>query len=226
MDTGLQSFISNIELFQSEIISNKKIKDGVYLLTIKYNEKFIPGQVVGLSLNPKDPPRLYSIASAGSDQKIDILFNIKDGGSLTPQLSRLKASDTIYISHPFGAFLGDDKPAWWIASGTGIAPYRSMSLAGLYKNKKLIHGGRTLEDFYFYEEFKDLFGSNYIRCSSRLEHPEVFHGRITKYLEQQDHIPKDINYYLCGNSEMVVDVREILISKGVPFLNIMAEIYF
>jgi ferredoxin--NADP+ reductase len=36
----------------------------------------------------------------------------------------------------------------------------------------------------------------------------------------------DQKYYLCGSAEMVVESREILISKGIPFNNIVAEIYF
>jgi ferredoxin--NADP+ reductase len=39
-------------------------------------------------------------------------------------------------------------------------------------------------------------------------------------------LPTDENYYLCGSSEMVVETRDILVDKGVPFGNIIAEIYF
>ncbi len=31
---------------------------------------------------------------------------------------------------------------------------------------------------------------------------------------------------LCGNAEMVVEVRDLLISRGIPFGQIRAEIYF
>jgi len=31
---------------------------------------------------------------------------------------------------------------------------------------------------------------------------------------------------LCGSSGMVVEVRDILIDRGIPFGNITAEIYF
>ena len=35
-----------------------------------------------------------------------------------------------------------------------------------------------------------------------------------------------LKYYLCGSAEMVVDTRDILIEKGIPFENIVSEIYF
>jgi len=39
-------------------------------------------------------------------------------------------------------------------------------------------------------------------------------------------IPADIKYYLCGKALMVVETRDILIERGVPFSNILSEIYF
>jgi len=33
-------------------------------------------------------------------------------------------------------------------------------------------------------------------------------------------------FLLCGNSLMVVDARDILIRRGVPFASVVAEIYF
>lgn len=35
-----------------------------------------------------------------------------------------------------------------------------------------------------------------------------------------------LKYYLCGSADMVVEARDILISKGIPFGNIISEIYF
>jgi ferredoxin--NADP+ reductase len=35
-----------------------------------------------------------------------------------------------------------------------------------------------------------------------------------------------VNYYLCGKALMVVEVRDLLISRGIPFENILSEIYF
>nr|NQU89377.1 oxidoreductase [Bacteroidota bacterium] len=54
----------------------------------------------------------------------------------------------------------------------------------------------------------------------------VFHGRITKWLSEAESLPINRKYYLCGSAEMVVEVRDILIEKNVPYGNIVAEIYF
>ena len=55
---------------------------------------------------------------------------------------------------------------------------------------------------------------------------DVIEGRLSNYLRQQDVLSNDIKYYLCGQVEMVIEVREILLSKGIEFDNIIAEIYF
>jgi ferredoxin/flavodoxin---NADP+ reductase len=213
-------------LTQILVKGNDEIATGVFILRFERKFDFIAGQVIGISLEPNGDPRLYSIASGMHDEDIQILYNIKPTGKLTPPLARVKAGDHIYITPPFGSYFGSGDPAWWIASGTGIAPFSSMFRSGLGQNKVLLHGGRTGEFFYFQDEFLPVLKENYIRCSSRETGEGLFSGRLTSYLQLQQNLPANIKYYLCGSAEMVVDVRDILISKGIPFGNIVSEIYF
>ena len=90
----------------------------------------------------------------------------------------------------------------------------------------LIHGSRTLDAFYFSDKLMKDFGPRYVRCCSQQAGDGVYHGRVTQFLEKSDNLPEDQKYYLCGSAEMVVECREILLSKGIPFSNIVAEIYF
>jgi len=177
-------------------------------------------------MSPNDDARLYSIASGENDPTIDLLYNIKPGGKLTPNLAVLKPGDTMWITVPFGTYAGSTEPAFWIAAGTGIAPFYSMYRSGLGGNKTLIHGSRTLDAFYFSDKVSNDFGSRYVRCCSQQESEGVFHGRVTQYLEKLDNLPEDQKYYLCGSAEMVVECRDILLGKGIAFSNIVAEIYF
>ena len=132
----------------------------------------------------------------------------------------------MWITVPFGTYSGSTAPAYWIAAGTGIAPFVSMYRSGLGDNKILVHGGRTLDSFYFSEELTRDFGPRYHRCCSQQEGEGLYHGRVTQYLEGLDELPLDQKYYLCGSAEMVVECREILLGKGISFNNIVAEIYF
>ena len=215
-----------MELRNVKLTRKTEIAPGVFMISFGRNFSFIPGQFVGISINPFEEPRMYSIASGRNDKEISIIFNIKPGGNLTPKLAGLSPGDSLYTTGPMGNYFGSEEPAVWIATGTGIAPFVSMWRSGLKNGKTLIHGGRYLSSFYFEDDFKDELGENYIRCCSREKNENVYHGRITQWLTEQKFIPLNQKYYLCGSAEMVVAVRDILIEKGIPFENIEAEIYF
>lgn len=207
------------------VLERKQLTNNVYVLYLEKPFDFIPGQLVSISICDVSP-RIYSICSAPSDKFLAVLFDVKPEGKLTPLLARLKEGDKIYISDPFGDFICDSSPAYWIAAGTGIAPFYSMLKAGLGVNKILNHGGRTADSFYFRDEFVEIMGSNYTRCCSKEKGEGVYDGRLTQYLKELSDLPLNYKYYLCGSAEMVVDVRDILISKGIPYQSIFAEIYF
>ncbi len=213
------------DLFDTILTDNQEISPGVHLISFERDFNFLPGQVVKIALDHKNPPRIYSICSGNKESEIRILFNIKEDGILTPILASMIPGEKILVSKPYGSFLGTLESAWLIATGTGIAPFYSMFMSGLKKNKKLLHGVRELNQFYFEDELEWGMGDNYIRCCSQESSCDVFPGRVTDYLNSVSELP-DVKYYLCGKALMVVDVRDLLISRGVPFENILAEIYF
>ncbi len=215
-----------VELYPHKVKEVTNIVSNVYTVTFERKFDFIPGQVIALAINHEHDPRLYSIASGDKEDSFTILFDIIDGGFLTPKLVELKPDDIIYVSEPFGKFIPEDANMWWLATGTGIAPFISMVKSGIKLPEKLIHGSRTLDHFLFQDLFKEHLGENYLRFCTAEESPEVYSGRMTEWLKEQSDLPKDIKYYLCGNPNMVVEVRDLILSKGVEFNNIMAEIYF
>lgn len=214
------------QLKRVKITSNREISPGVHYLSYRRTEEFIPGQVIKVSLAADNPPRIYSICSGNGDPEISILFNIKEGGLLTPEMARLKPGDTMLVSAPYGGFLSSGKPEWWISTGTGIAPFYSMLRSGLGKNCTLIHGVRHGSQFYFQDEIQGMLGEKYLTCCSGEEIPGSFFGRVTDWLSTHEELPTGIKYYLCGKALMVVDVRDLLIEKGIPFDRITSEIYF
>lgn len=217
--------MDSVEPAEYFLTNNEEISPGVHLISFKRDFDFIPGQVVKIGIDNSIPPRIYSLCSGNHENEARILFNIKEGGELTPKLASLIPGEKILVSEPYGSFTGNNKPAWWIATGTGIAPFYSMFRSGLSENKKLIHGARYLTRFYFEDELEWALGENYIRCCSQETSCDTFPGRVSQYLEGPDRLPP-VNYYLCGSAIMVVEVRDLLIERGVPFSNIFAEIYF
>lgn len=204
----------------------EQLSQGVYLFGFVRDFSFRAGQVIGVSLEADGPRRLYSICSGEKEREIQVLFNVIDEGYLTPRMAELEKGTPIWITEPRGSFTGDSSPAVWVAAGTGIAPFYSMFRSGLSDQKTLIHGSRYLEQFYFYDEFSRQLGPRYIRCCSGEEDSAVYHGRVTGFLEEAAILDPGVKYYLCGSAEMVVETRDVLIRRGIPFHRIMSEIYF
>jgi ferredoxin/flavodoxin---NADP+ reductase len=208
------------------IISNIKISDSTAILKFKRNFDFRAGQIIEITTHNSIPPRMYSISSSETNENIEILYKIVPEGNLTPKLDNLEAGDKILISEPSGKFISVNGPAWYIATGTGIAPFISMILSGKIANKKLIHGSRFQTDLYYSDQLTKILSDNYKPCCSGEAGNKIFKGRVTDYLNSLTSLPENNKYYLCGSAEMVVDTRDILIDKGISIHNILSEIYF
>jgi len=213
------------ELREIQVLAQEKLTEDVYYLRLEKREAFLPGQLISLSHHPQDSPRHYSLASGTGDDHWGILYNRVEQGLLTPQLSQLVKGDPLYASSPFGEFLMPEGGAVWIGTGTGIAPFHGMIRSGLRENITLLHGARRGKDFYFRREFLEALGANYIPCATVEQGEGFYQGRLTAYLREEFDFP-DKPYMLCGSTQMVITVRELLLEKGVPFDKIVSEIYF
>jgi ferredoxin--NADP+ reductase len=196
------------------------------LLRFKRNFSFQAGQVIGMATCVKNIPRLYSIASSEYAESVEILYKIITAGELTPQLKQLRQGNELYVSPPFGNFIAPSGEVWFVAAGTGIAPFISMIKSGRTNNITLIHGSREHDEFFFSDYLLETLKDNYIKCYTGRDNLPFYKGRVTGFLSQISDLNTHIKYYLCGSAEMVVESREILIRRGIPFHNIRSEIYF
>jgi ferredoxin/flavodoxin---NADP+ reductase len=214
------------EYHRCKVVANDMISFTTAKLKILRFFSFKAGQCVSISVSNIIPPRIYNISSGEKDDCIEIIYKILPEGKLTPKLKKLSKGDYINVSKPFGKFLSSADPSWFIAAGIGITPFLSMINSGAGNTKKLIHGSRDISDFYFSDFLEKKLKENYIKCYTGVEKFSFFQGRISQYLHSLEDLPVNNKYYLCGSAEMVVDIRELLIGKGISFQNILAEIYF
>ncbi|MBF0314085.1 MAG: oxidoreductase [Oligoflexia bacterium] len=222
--------------FKSKIVDQIEIYKNHFILsfTREPEERFMAGQLLALTTAPDTiPPRLYSIASAETAEEstcYQIYYNTTKEGQLSNRLAALKAGDELHRSSPFGQFIFPKSKSYFIAVGTGIAPFLSkIKSTDHFQEVKLLHGAKNLELLLGHEIFSSKLKKNYIPCLSQdSAYPGLFQGRVSDYLQNCDasKLPLDYHYYLCGSAEMVVQTRDILLSKGVPFNLISAEIYF
>jgi ferredoxin-NADP reductase len=171
------------------------------------------------------------------DPWFEVLYTVVEEGALTPRLDLLKEGDRLLVYEPSGTFSDTGTgTVWWIANGTGVAPFASFFRAGIRANRTLIHGVRTREEAYFEKEFRSAVetraadGFGYVLCASQEDgrRPGVNRGRLTDWLREEGPTRFRVGdrFMLCGSSGMVVDAREILIGLGYRHDDIDCEIYF
>jgi len=211
----------------STILDVRHITDSTFVLRFTRNNlKFRAGQHIAISLPDSIETREYSIYSGENDEFLEVLIKVVETGTMSKIFKKLQIGDVIRVFQPVGYFvLKEDlipKASFvLISSGTGIAPYHSFVKSYSKLNYKILHGIRFAEEAY---EKHDYESDKYIACVSR-ENQDYFHGRVTDYLKKNV-LDKTAIYYLCGNYEMIEDVHNLLIEKGIANSNIQTEVYF
>lgn len=204
---------------------------------------FKPGQFVTLDLPIHEKParrwRSYSIASAPNEtNEIELVIVLLEGGAGTTYLfNEVNEGKEVLVRGPQGVFtLPDeiDHDLFFICTGTGIAPFRSMlhhmKATGLPKHKNiyLIFGTRRQEDLLYYEEMKqlekDIENFHYIPTLSR----EKWNGRtgyVHPVYEELIAQGQPAHFYLCGWKEMINEAKEKILSHGYTRKMIHQELY-
>jgi ferredoxin-NADP reductase len=131
--------------------------------------RFTPGQFVSIKqpkLDGKVHTRAYSIASAPRpDATFDLCLNRVEDGFLSNWLCDLEVGARVKFHGPHGLFVLREprQDAIFIATGTGIAPMRSM-IQWLFEVPErnlgheywLVFGTRHEESIYYREEFEQI----------------------------------------------------------------------
>jgi ferredoxin-NADP reductase len=167
--------------------------------------------------------REYSISSGINDPYLEFLIKEVSDGFVSKKLKNLNPGDEIEIEGPFGFFTLNERffsppPLLLVATGTGIAPFRSFILSHPELKYLLLHGVR-----YGNETCTRIFNNHYVICTSR-DKTGNFHGRVTRYQEEHP-VSNDHWCYLSGNYEMIEDMTEILIRQGIPYEHILSEVH-
>lgn len=189
---------------------------------------FKPGQHLMIGLKGSEEHREYSIYSGTGDDFLEILIKEVDDGQVSSQLRYLRKGEEISVKGPYGFFLTDADSAQagkllFIASGTGIAPFHSFAVShdtGDF-DYRILHGIRDIDESY---DHKQYWEGTYLTCTSRGNKGD-FHGRITEYLLSAKEEKAD-KVYLCGNSHMIQDAMDILITQGYTYDQLFTEVYF
>lgn len=216
--------------FTLKVVAKKEIAPNILLVTTNADgaENFLAGQYFSFKIADKIN-RSYSIASAPHSRDIEFLVDITPGGPGSKFVDWLREHDTFSTLGPFGFFtlektLKDTgKPLIFIATGSGIAPFRSM-VFDLLKNKKhtgpisLYFGLRHDTQAYFFDDFRNLeqeySNFSFVPVISR---PSAEWKGDVGYCQEvlrKYHVFDDAQLYICGRNENVASITNALIEHG------------
>jgi ferredoxin-NADP reductase len=193
---------------------------------------FVAGQWLSFKTNKPDGEeitRAYSIASPpGDDNRFALCLNRVQDGFMSNFLCDMKEGEDISCQGPFGDFILRPplRDTVFIATGTGIAPFRAMLhwlLADESRHQgkqfRLVFGSRYEKDIYYHDEFLALTSKHAnFHCMPTLSRGGAEWQGLRGYV--QEHVPgvvqarTDMHAYICGLDKMIRANRELLKRLG------------
>jgi ferredoxin-NADP reductase len=204
---------------------------------------FVPGQWLSLkhtNLDGEEITRAYSIASMPLESnQFALCLNRVQDGFMSNFLCDMGVGDEISFQGPFGDFIlrPPMRDTIFIATGTGIAPFRSM-LHWLFADAErhdgrqlwLLFGNRAEADIYYHDELTTLarehWNFHYLPTLSRgADNWTGLRGYVQEHLPQIASGRTDMHAYICGLDKMIKANRELLKALGWDRKSIRYEKY-
>lgn len=185
--------------------------------------------------------RAYSMVCAPHDDYLEFFSIVVPGGEFTTRLQRLKVGDELLVDRKAYGFLtldrfADGRDLWLLASGTGVAPFLSilqdLEVWQRFQRIILVYSVRRGIDLAYQELIGQLRQREwlegaadklvYVPVVTREEIPDALHSRIPGLIENGELeraagvplSPEHSRVMLCGNPQMVTDIRALLKARG------------
>jgi MOSC domain-containing protein YiiM/ferredoxin-NADP reductase len=206
----------------------------------------LAGQFVVLRLRPRpDGPALfrsYSLSGPVSDEQYRVSVKVEPNGAAGSYLnSNVRTGDVLDVSEPRGSFTlqPGDGPVMLLSAGIGATPVLAMlhALAARATPRTVwwLHGARDSKSHSFAKEVRQLLGMlAHVRSQIWYSRPAADDrqgreydatGRLGMKVLEQLGIPRDGDFYICGPSGFLGDLRTGLAAWGVPPDRIHSELF-
>ena len=222
-----------------KVIDNVRLNDYLTSLIIDVDlNGFTPGQFVRIGVQDGDEvlARPYSLVNIPEEKYLEVYFNIVPEGPLSPRLFDLQAGDDVLVAdNPSGFLTAGEIPEcrhlWMIATGTGIGPFLSIlkSDTAWQRFEKIIlcysvSHARELAYLDVIQNITDTHADKFcfVPVVTREDYPDSLKNRITTSMQDGSLQQKvgftinadDSHVMMCGSSEMITDVSQLLESVG------------
>jgi len=239
--------MAQFKTFEARVLRSVPLSEFTKHLELEVNGVprfgFVPGQWLSVKTTTPDGEemtRAYSIASPPSENG-HFAFCLKrvQDGFMSNYLCSLEAGAKIAFQGPFGDFILRPtlRDTVFVATGTGIAPFRSMLHWLLAENDRhqghqfsLLFGARREQDIYYRDEFEELAARHanfhFLPTLSRAAAEwKGLRGYVQEHLPEIAGTRTDMHAYICGLDKMVKENRELLKSLGWDRTSIRYEKY-
>lgn len=189
--------------------------------------------------------RSYSIASwpDGTNVIELLIVLLEKGAGSTYMFNEVREGTEVIFRGPQGVFTLPepiDKDLYFICTGTGIAPFRSMihyiQEHGVpHKKIYLIFGTRTMQDILYLDEMRrleqEIENLHYIPTLSREKWEgccgyvhAVYENLVHEKMVGSDPLPP-ARFYLCGWKDMISEAKKRIAELGYDRKDIIQELY-
>ncbi len=184
-------------------------------------------------------PRAYSIASAPLEPELIFVIKLVPNGRASRWIEEaLDVGTVIHIQGPFGRFTLDatgEKSCLFIATGTGVAPFRSQIRCALKERQEtgpmhLLFGALQRDDLFWSDEWRMLERDhpNFHAHISFLSGDPDWHGERGSLQERLPRIVQNIlspSVYICGAPVTVKELKEQCVAIGIAKADVHCESY-
>jgi MOSC domain-containing protein YiiM/ferredoxin-NADP reductase len=206
----------------------------------------LAGQFVVMRMRPRHDGavlfRSYSLSGPLSDRQYRISIKLeRDGAAGSYLIGSVRVGDVLDVSEPRGTFTlqPGKRPVVLLSAGIGATPVLAMlhALAADATARPVwwLHGARNGGSHSFAAETRQLLG-RFTHWRSRIwySHPAEDDrqgsdydttGRVTLEALEQLGVPRDGDFYICGPSTFLADLREGLTQWGVATERIHFEFF-
>lgn len=185
----------------------------------------------------KPKKKAYSIASSPDETgTLDFCIKLVEGGLATNWFWSLQEGDRVTLGGAYGNFVLPEPASHdliFVATGTGLAPFRSMIhyllKRGFKQQLTLIFGVRYEDEILYDKEWREFAARHenfrYIPTISRPKNWEGETGYVQEQLKKYVSDPKGKALYACGLVPMIAAVEKTALEIGFDKKQIHYEKY-
>lgn len=225
--------------FEDKLVHNDKYWQYSFELVEPTLMEFQSGQYVSVAVDEKGSRRSYSICNRSDiDHGFELLIDMEINGLGVNYFRSLEFGQEIKLIGPMGQFVlqeNDNDQVVFIATGSGVAPFRSMILDLLQLRHDsrpitLYWGLRYVHQLFWQDEFEELAQnfpnfSFYPVISKPTPDWTLSAGHVTDLLDVHD-FSQRAGFYICGSTNVIESVSKVLAEHQFQTSQIYHEKFF